>query len=338
VFVIFAIQLLRVVNAKKNLRLQQVITLVGIVLFITKLVAWYLTGSVAILTDALESTVNVVAGLIGVYSLYVSAKPRDKDHPYGHGKAEFISAAVEGTLITVAGFVIIYEAINNLVHPHVIQKLDYGIILVAATAIINYIAGSICVRAGKKNNSLALIASGKHLQTDTYSTIGIIVGLIIIYYTRIAWVDSAVAILFAFIIMFTGYKIVRTSIAGIMDEANEELIKKMVALLNNNRRENWIDLHNLRIIQYGSTLHVDCHLTVPWYLNVHEAHREIDELSALVRTEFGESLELFVHSDGCLDFSCPICTKRDCPVRQHPFTKQVEWTMENISSNEKHQL
>lgn len=335
---IFATQLLRVVNAKQNLRLQQVITLVGIILFITKLVAWYLTGSVAILTDALESTVNVVAGLIGVYSLYVSAKPRDKDHPYGHGKAEFISAAVEGTLITVAGFVIIYEAINNLIHPHVIQKLDYGIILVAATAVVNYIAGSICVRAGKKNNSLALIASGKHLQTDTYSTIGIIVGLIIIYFTRIAWVDSAVAILFAFIIMFTGYKIVRTSIAGIMDEANEELIKKMVALLNNNRRVNWIDLHNLRIIQYGSTLHVDCHLTVPWYLNVHEAHREIDELSALVRTAFGESLELFVHSDGCLNFSCPICTKQDCPVRQHAFTKQVEWTMENISSNEKHQL
>ena len=260
-------------TAKQNLRLQQTITLIGIILFITKVVAWYLTGSVAILTDALESTVNVVAGLIGVYSLYISAKPKDKDHPYGHGKAEFISAAVEGTLITVAGFVIIYEAINNLIHPHTIQKLDYGILLVAATAVVNYIAGAICKNAGKKNNSLALIASGKHLQTDTYSTIGIIIGLAIIYYTKIWWMDSAVAILFAFIIMFTGYKIVRTSIAGIMDEADETLIKKMVALLNANRRENWIDLHNLRIIQYGSGLHVDCHLTVPWYLNVHEAHK-----------------------------------------------------------------
>lgn len=325
-------------TAKQNLRLQQIVTLVGIILFITKLVAWYLTGSVAILTDALESTVNVIAGLIGVYSLYVSGKPRDKDHPYGHGKAEFISAAIEGTLITVAGFVIIYEAINNLVHPHNISKLDYGIILVAATALVNYIAGVICINAGKKNNSLALIASGKHLQTDTYSTIGIIAGLAVIYFTKIWWVDSAVAILFAFIIMFTGYKIVRTSIAGIMDEADEVLIKKMVALLNNNRRENWIDLHNFRIIQYGSGLHVDCHLTVPWYLNVHEAHKEIDELSALVKTEFGESLELFVHSDGCLDFSCSICSKQNCNVRKSAFEKRVEWTTDNISSNLKHHL
>ncbi len=330
--------ILSVAIANQNLRLQQVVTFIGILLFVAKVVAWYLTGSVAILTDALESTVNVIAGLIGVYSLYVSAKPKDKDHPYGHGKAEFVSAAIEGTLIAVAGFVIVYEAINNLIHPHGISKLDYGIILVAATAVVNYIAGAFCINAGKKNNSLALIASGKHLQSDTYSTIGIVVGLVVIYFTQIWWVDSAVAILFAFIIMFTGYKIVRTSIAGIMDEADEELIKKMVALLNANRKENWVDLHNLRIIQYGSMLHVDCHLTVPWYLNVHEAHKEIDELSVLVKKEFGESLELFVHSDGCLDFSCSICQKQNCHVRKHPFEKRVGWTTENISSDLKHHL
>ncbi len=325
-------------RSTQNLRLQKIITVIGIVLFIIKVLAWYLTGSVAILTDALESTVNVVAGLIGVYSLYVSAKPKDHDHPYGHGKAEFISAAVEGTLITVAGLIIIYEAINNLIHPHNIKQLDFGILLVAFTAVINYIAGAICINTGKKNNSLALISSGKHLQTDTYSTVGIIAGLALIYFTKIWWVDSAVAMLFAFIIMFTGYKIVRTSIAGIMDEADETLITKLVATLNANRRENWTDLHNLRIIKYGGTLHLDCHLTVPWYLNVHEAHKEIDALSYLVKKEFGESLELFVHSDGCLDFSCAICTKQDCKVRLHPFEKKIEWTVENVSLNIKHQL
>jgi len=325
-------------TAQQNLRLQQVVTFIGIVLFVIKLVAWYLTGSVAILTDALESTVNVVAGLIGIYSLYVSAKPKDIDHPYGHGKAEFISAAVEGTLITVAGFIIIYEAVNNLIHPHAIRQLDQGILLVVATALVNYFVGAYCVRMGRRNNSLALISSGKHLQTDTYSTLGIIAGLLLIYVTHINWLDSAVAILFAFIIIVTGYKIVRSSIAGIMDEADEVLIGKMVTLLSNNRRENWIDLHNLRIIQYGSTLHLDCHLTVPWYLNVHEAHREVDDLTALVKNEFGESIELFVHSDGCLDFSCAVCTKASCNVRKHPFEKRVEWTMDNMRSNNKHQL
>ncbi|MFN8251851.1 MAG: cation diffusion facilitator family transporter [Ferruginibacter sp.] len=323
-------------KAQHNLRVQKGIAALSVILFIAKVIAWYLTGSVAILTDALESIVNVIAGLIGVYSLYVSAKPRDYDHPYGHGKVEFISAAIEGTLITVAGFVIIYEAVNNLLHPHDIKQLDYGIILVMATAVINCIAGAMCVKTGKKNNSLALIASGKHLQSDTWSTVGIGIGLVLILLTKIYWLDSAVAILFSFIIIYTGYKIVRSSVAGIMDEADDELLKKLVQLLNSNRKENWIDLHNLRIIKYGGTLHMDCHLTVPWYLNVHEAHHEIDSLSTLVKNEFGESVELFVHSDGCLDFSCSICTKQNCAVRKKPFEKRPGWTIENISSNNKH--
>ena len=325
-------------TAQHNLKIAKLIALVSIVLFIVKIFAWWLTHSVAILTDALESIVNVVAGLIGVYSLYISAKPKDHDHPYGHGKVEFISAAIEGTLITVAGFIIIYESINNLVHPHTIQQLDYGIILVAITALVNYVAGALCIRTGKKNNSLALMASGKHLQSDTWSTVGIVIGLLLILFTHINWIDSAVAMLFAFIIIITGYKIVRSSVAAIMDEADIELLKKMVVMLNRHRRENWIDLHNLRIIKYGGTIHLDCHLTVPWYLNVHEAHKEIDALSGLVKKEYGESVELFVHSDGCLDFSCSICTKTDCTVRKHPFEKKVEWTMENISSNKKHHL
>jgi cation diffusion facilitator family transporter len=325
-------------KAQHNLKLQKAITAVSVLLLAIKLTAWYITGSVAILTDALESIVNVVAGLIGVYSLYVSAKPMDSDHPYGHGKAEFISAAIEGVLITTAGLLIIYEAINNLVGSHEIKKLDYGIILVAITAIINYVTGTMCIKTGKKNNSLALVASGKHLQSDTWSTAGIVIGLILLLITRLTWIDSVVAILFSFLLIFTGYKIIRSSVAGIMDETDTELLNKMVAMLNANRRENWVDLHNLRIIKYGSRLHLDCHLTVPWYLNVHEAHGEIDALSNLVKNEYGEFVELFVHSDGCLDFSCSICTKEGCNVRKHAFEKKVEWTMENISSNNKHRL
>ncbi|RYY45791.1 MAG: cation transporter, partial [Chitinophagaceae bacterium] len=271
-----------------------------------------------------------------VYSLYVSAKPRDLDHPYGHGKVEFISAAVEGTLIIVAGIYIIYEAISNLIDPSTVKKLDWGIVLVAATAIINFVVGFICVKTGRKNNSLALIASGQHLKSDTYTTLGIVVGLVVLYFTNIMWIDSVVAILFSLLILYTGYKIIRTSIAGIMDEADAQLLEELVHTLNENRNVNWIDLHNLRIIKYGATLHLDCHLTVPWYFNVHEAHREVDGLSELVRKKYGETVELFVHSDGCLDFSCAICSKFECTVRQHPFREKIEWTMENISSNNKH--
>ncbi|MFZ1305040.1 MAG: cation transporter dimerization domain-containing protein, partial [Ferruginibacter sp.] len=173
---------------------------------------------------------------------------------------------------------------------------------------------------------------------DTSSTLGIVVGLILILITRLVWLDSVVAIGFSVFIIFTGYKILRSSIAGIMDEADTELLKKMVQTLNENRSVNWIDLHNLRVIKYGSTIHVDCHMTVPWYLNVHEAHKEIDLVAELVRNEFGESVELFIHTDGCMEFSCRICSKFECTVRQHAFEKKVQWTMENISTNRKHQV
>ena len=325
-------------TAQQNLRIQKWVAVVSVLLLTIKFIAYYTTHSLSILTDALESIVNVAAGFIGLYSLYVAAKPRDHNHPYGHGKAEFLSAAIEGTLIACAGAIILYKGIQNLINPVELHKIDYGIWLVAATAVVNFIVGYICLRTGRINNSMALMASGKHLQSDTWSTVGIIAGLVLLYFTGFKWIDSAVAILFSLLIMFTGYRIIRRSIAGIMDEADVKLLTRMVQVLNASRRENWIDLHNLRVIKYGSVLHVDCHLTVPWYLNVHEAHREIDALAQLIRKEFGESLELFVHSDGCLPFQCKICNKADCSVRQHNFEKKMNWTLENISKNKKHEL
>jgi cation diffusion facilitator family transporter len=320
----------------QNLQIQKWVAAISVVLLVAKFIAYYITHSVSILTDALESIVNVAAGFIGLYSLHVAAKPRDIDHPYGHGKAEFLSAAIEGTLITSAGTIIIYKAIRNLISPVELQQLDYGIYLVAATALINFVIGSVTFQKGKKNNSLALIASGKHLQSDSYSTFGIIAGLIIIYFTGFAWIDPVVAIIFGVIIIYTGYKILRRSIAGIMDEADVELLKKIVDLLNKNKRENWVDLHNLRVIKYGAVLHVD--LTVPWYLNVVEAHGEVDALSLLVRNEFGESVELFVHVDGCLPFSCKVCNKQNCNVRKHNFEKRIDWTLENVLRDKKHEI
>ncbi len=323
-------------NQQQNFFFQKIVTVTAILLFTIKIIAWYLTGSVAVLTDALESIINIVSGFVGLYSLYLSARPKDYNHPYGHGKVEFISAGVEGVLIIIAGFLIIYEALINLREPHEISRLDYGIALVAISGLINFIVGYIAIKIGRKNNSFPLIAGGKHLQTDTYSTIGIIIGLVLIGATGYVWIDSAVALLFALIIIYTGIKILRTSLAGIMDEADEELLKEVVEYLNLHRQENWIDMHNLRIIKYGSILHLDCHLTVPWFLNVHEAHREIDVLSNLIKSKYGTSVELFVHTDGCLDFSCRVCLKNDCSVRKTSFVRKINWNVENISQNKKH--
>lgn len=325
-------------TAQYNLRVQKWITGLSIVLFIAKIVAYYLTNSLAILSDALESIVNVLAGVIGLYSLYVAAKPSDEDHPYGHGKAEFVSAAAEGGLIVAAGVLIIYETVTNFITNKPISSIDYGIILVGATAVINYVAGFICLKVGRQNKSLALQASGKHLQTDTYSTLAIIFGLIIISITKIIWLDKVIALTMSIFIMRSGYLIIRQSLAGIMDQQDMALLTQLVQVLNDNKKVNWVDLHNLRVIKYGSQLHIDCHLTVPWYLNVHEAHAEIDRLINLIRTNFEDSIEFFVHTDGCLPFSCKLCKKFTCPVRQHPFEYTVEWTVNNLLSNKKHRL
>ena len=323
-------------KAKENISIQRWVAIIGTGLFFLKLAAYYLTQSVAVLTDALESTVNVIAGFIGLYSLHVAAKPRDFDHPYGHGKAEFLSAAVEGAMIVMAGLIIIYEAVIAFVHPHPIQKLDQGIYLVAATAIVNYIVGAVCVARGRRNNSMALQASGKHLQSDTWSTLGIIIGLVLILWTKLAWLDGAVSIIFAGVILYTGYHILRKSIAGIMDEADLQLLQDMIGYINQHRRRNWIDLHNLRVIKYGGLLHVDCHLTVPWYLNVLEAHKEVEALTSLIRSKFGEAMEFFVHTDACTDFACRICTKEECPVRKHDPEQRIEWTLANVVANKRH--
>jgi cation diffusion facilitator family transporter len=325
-------------RAQENYQFQKKLVAVTVVLFVGKILAWYFTHSVSVLTDALEYTINVVAGLVGLYSLYLASIPRDSNHPYGHGKVEFLSAAVEGSLMVVAGFVISYEAINNFLHPQPIGKLDIGIALTALTGFFNFGMGYLAVKKGEKNNSLALVATGKHMQSDTYTTVAIVVGLIAIHFTGQIWIDSTVALAMAILVIVTGYKVLRSSVAGIMDEADKELLVEMIAFLEKNRRDYWIDLHNLRIIKYGATLHLDCHLTVPWYLNVHQAHDEVDALDKLVKAEYGESVEMFVHTDGCLDFSCGVCGLKECTVRKMIQEKRVIWTIENVQSNLKHKI
>ncbi len=325
-------------DVKQNLKFQKVIVFVGIFLFSIKVIAWYFTNSVAILTDTLESIVNIITSFVGLYSLYLSSLPKDENHPYGHGKVEFISAAIEGMLIAVAGILIVFEAISNFRHPHPIGRLDIGIYLISATAVINYLIGSIAVKKGKKNKSLALEASGKHLKSDTYSTLGIILGLIVISFTKILWLDSLVALIFAGIIFYTGFKIIKDSISGIMDEADNQLIDEFVKVVQTERKPCWIDLHNLRIIKYGSTLHMDCHLTLPYYFTVAEAHEEIEKLDEIVNDHFGTKVELFIHTDPCQSYSCEICALKDCPVRKAEFKATWVWDKKNVSQNQKHNL
>lgn len=303
-----------------------------------KFTAYFLTHSNTILTDALESIINVAAGMFALYSLYLSSKPKDADHPYGHGKVEFLSAGFEGVLIIIAGVVIISKSVVAFFHPRALEHLDWGLVLVVASGIVNYLLGFFLQRAGKQHGSLTLQADGEHLKSDAYSSAGILIGLVVIYFTGWAWLDNVVAIIFGFFIIYTGIKLSRKSVAGIMDEADEEAIAGIAKVLEDNRQVEWIDVHNLRIIQYGSRLHVDCHVTLPWYFTLKEAHTEVDKIDAVVESQHSSQTEFFIHTDPCIKEQCKICRIVDCPVRREAFSRKIEWTKETVLQNKRHGL
>jgi len=323
-------------KSNANIAFQKWIAFVGVLLFVGKIIAWKLTNSDAVFSDAMESIVNVISAFMGLYSLYLAAKPRDENHPYGHGKVEFVTSAIEGSLISIAGVMIIYEGTNSLISGKVLGKLDLGIWIIAATAVINYVVGYISIQKGKKENSIVLVSSGKHLQSDTITTLGVVTSLILVYFTDLVWIDSVVALILGIYIITIGYKIIRKSLSGIMDEADPELLNKLATFLNQNRKKEWIDIHNVKIQQFGSRLHIDAHLTLPWYFELRTAHNEMEEIIKLIVKNTDRSVEFNFHMDDCKPTSCAICQISDCPVRQKAFTKKVDWSGENISQPGKH--
>ena len=326
------------IKEKQKFNFQRNVAIVGVLLFIGKIIAWHITNSDAVFSDAMESIVNIIAAFMGLYSLYLAAKPKDHDHPYGHGKVEFITSGVEGALIIFAGIIIMVEAVDSVLHGNELKKIDYGIIIIAATAVINYLMGYISIQKGKKENSAVLISSGKHLQSDTLTTGGVVVSLILVYFTKIFWIDSAVALIFGGYIIYVGYKIIRQSLSGIMDEANLEMLDRLAKFLNENRKPEWIDVHNTRIQQFGSRLHIDAHLTLPYYFELREAHQHMEDMVVLIANNTERKVEFNFHMDDCKPFSCEICSLSNCPVRQHDFTNKVEWNRKSISQPDKHTI
>lgn len=317
-----------------KVRVQRQIVIVSSILLVAKFVAYYMTNSVGVFTDAMESIVNVVAEMISLYSLNFASKPKDKEHPFGHGKAETLSASLEGFLIAVAGTVIIYEGVGRLITPEMPKKLDIGILIVAAAGLINYILGWYSIRVGRKHDSIALVAGGKHLQSDTISSIGLVIGLIILSVTKLLWIDGALALLFGGIILVTGVKVLRETIAGLLDAADSQMLIVVSEMLSKNRRENWIDVHNLKVAKYGGTYHVNCDLTLPWYYNIRESHIACDELVDAFGLEFSDRVQLAIHSDPCKSHHCSGCLIHSCSYRLHPFNKRIEFSVEQITNSD----
>jgi len=309
---------------------------ISVVLMLAKFGAYFITHSNAILTDAAESIVNVLASAFAFYSIYLATLPKDENHPYGHGKVEFFSAFVEGSLIGIAGLIIIFKSSYDLIFPKEIFKLMDGAIIIGVTGLINMLVGYYLINTGKKHRSLTLEADGKHLLTDAVTSAGLVLGIMVITITKVYWLDSVISILLGFYILYNGYKLTRTSVGGLMDESNTQLVKTIVEVLQNSRQDSWIDVHNLRAQQYGADLHIDCHITLPYYYDLNRVHTEISGIDKLLNGTGEHDTELFIHADPCLPECCNYCKIPNCPVRQHAFEGEIMWTVENATKNKKH--
>lgn len=321
---------------RSDIRLQARVVVIGALLMGIKFTAWGFTHSNAVLSDALESIVNVVAGCFALYALIVAARPQDREHPYGHGKVEFISAGIEGTLVAIAGVVIVVRAIMAWLEGHAVHEVEMGILLTALAGGLNLWMGLALRERGRKRRSLAMEAGGAHLLSDAWSTLAMLVGLVAIRLTGWQWLDALFAMGFGLFILHQAVRVLRRAVAGIMDETDMDAAAEVVALLERHRRPQWVDLHNFRVIQFGRTLHIDCHVTLPWYYSLENAHDEIAAMERLVNEHGDRRVELFIHMDPCVPASCAICTLQQCPHRKAPPVRRITWELESVLGNAKH--
>jgi len=305
---------------------------VGIGMFIFKFSAYLITGSAAIFSDAAESVVHVLATSMALYSIILSSRPPDKSHLYGHGNVEYFSAGIEGALIIIAGFVIIYEGVSDIIKGPELQQLGTGIIIISAAGIINLFLGLYLVKTGKKTNSLTLIADGKHVLTDSYTSLGVIIGITLVIITDIVYFDPIFAIAVALNILVTGFKLIRESVGGLMNETDPEILKKISGRLISIRKPYYIDIHELRFWKSSEDVFIDFHLTLPYYFNIKESHTEEEFITEEVKSELPNA-QLKIHLDFCVPRLCKYCGHDKCHVREHDNTDKVEWDVNKLTGS-----
>lgn len=310
-----------------------IVVAVGTCLTLAKFAAFWFTSSNAILTDALESIVNVIAGLFTLYSVYLSSRPRDRNHPYGHGKIEYFAAGFEGGLIFLAGGAMLVKAVVDLLSPQPLQGLAEGLSLTAVAGVGNLIMGLVLLRQGKAMRSVALKAEGRHLLTDVWTSAGVLAGLGLVLLTEVWWLDNALAIALALYILYSGAKLLRTAVAGLMDETDFKLLQQLANGLKPHRRAAWIDLHNLRVQQFGDTYHIDCHLTLPWYYDLRQVREEVKALEEAFEEVLAGPVEASIRPDPCIPEACATCRVQNCPFRAEAFRHDPAWLPERLAAN-----
>jgi cation diffusion facilitator family transporter len=276
--------------------------LVGLLMLGLKMGAYLLTGSATILSDALESVVHVAAVGFMFWCFRFASAPPDAEHPYGHGKAEYLSIGFEGGAIVLAAAAIVWEAVVGLIDGHQPARVDLGFGLIVLAALINLALGGWLVHVGRKTRSALLEADGHHVLSDVWTSAGVVVGVGVLWLMPTdsparVWIDSGVAILLAMFILWVGGRLVRQAMRGLLDEADPQMVERVVAAINEVRDPAWRDVHNLRLRRSGDAIFVDFHLVVPSLWSVAAAHAAVEKLEQHILRVLGAHGAVMIHLD-----------------------------------------
>jgi cation diffusion facilitator family transporter len=307
---------------------------VAVVLLAVKYFAYRLTGSSAVLSDALESITNVVAALFALGGLVFAGRPADRGHPYGHGKIEYFTAVFEGGLIAFAAVLILWQALETLRGGHVVREIDLGIALTVAAGAVNAALGWYLLGTGRRVNSITLVADGKHVLSDFWTSLGVVVGLLLVRLTGIAWLDPLAAAAVGLNLAVTGGRLVRQAAGGLLDEEDSVLLGILVRAFDRSLHPGIIRLHRLRAQRAGRFTHVDAHLIVPEYWTVDQAHEATDAFAEQVLKACTVEGEIIFHTDPCRRALCAICDVEACPVRVEPFLGRPPLTVEEATATD----
>ena len=315
-------------SQKSRIRIAALSITVGCLVLGLKYLAFHVSQSAALKSDAIENVVNVVAAVFALGAILFADKPADREHPYGHGKIEHFSAAFEGGMISLAAVLIGYEAIRSVVEGIPLKNLSLGLIINFGAGVINGALGLFLIWQGKRHQSHALEADGHHVFSDFYVTLGLGAGLLLVRATGLTWLDPLMAMIVCAILAVTGFKLVRSSSAALLDAEDPDVVKHLVEVINKVRPRDIVAIHELRTLRSGRYTHVDIHMVIPEYYGIGQGHELAENFGQAVLAEAALIGELHTHVDPCLRAFCAQCEVDACPVRQEVQTNECVITIE----------